>query len=50
MRMKYECWAYKNGKPDKMVYVSAENRDDAEVLAWEKFRNLGITPDYVKCK
>jgi hypothetical protein len=50
MNMKYECWAYKNGKPDKMVYVSAPSNAEAEVLAWEKFRSLGINPDYVKCK
>ncbi len=50
MSMKYECWAYKNGKPHKMVYVTAENKSEAEALAWEKFRNLGIEPESVNCK
>ena len=48
--MKYECWAYKNGKPDKMVYVVADNKGEAETLAWEKFRKLGIEPESVNCK
>lgn len=50
MNMSYECWAYKNGKPDKMVHVTAENKSEAEMLAWVKFRELGIQPDSVKCK
>jgi hypothetical protein len=48
--MSYECWAYKDGKPYKMVYVSANNKAEAEQLAWEKFRNLGISPERVTCK
>jgi len=50
MSMTYECWAYKNGKPYKMVKVSASNRDEAEIFAWGKFINLGIEPESVKCK
>jgi len=50
MSMKYECWAYKNGKPDKMVNVVADNKSEAEALAWEKFKALGIKPDSVNCK
>ena len=48
--MKYECWAYKNGKPDKMVHVTADNNDQAVGLACEKFKKLDILYDYVKCK
>ena len=48
--MKYECWSYKNGKPDKMVYVSASNREEAIALAWQKFRSLGIEPEHVTVK
>lgn len=48
--MSYECWAYKNEKPHKMVKVLANNRSEAEVLAWQKFRDLGITPERVNCK
>ncbi len=50
MSMKYECWAYKNGKPDKMVHVVASNKTEAEQLAWDKFKKLGIKPDSVNCK
>jgi hypothetical protein len=50
MSMSYECWAYKDGKPWKMVHVSANSKREAEPIAWEKFRNLGIEPDYVNCK
>ncbi len=49
MAMKYTCWAYKNGKPNKMVYVTANNRDEAVRMAWDKFRSLGIEPDSVNC-
>ena len=50
MSMSYECWAYKNGKPYKMIYVSANSKGEAEIFAWGKFINLGIEPDSVKCK
>lgn len=49
MAMTYECWAYKDGKPWKMVNVSASNKSEAESLAWEKFRRLGIEPSYIVC-
>lgn len=48
--MSYECWAYINGKPEKMVNVTANNKEEAETKAWEKFNNLGINPDYINCK
>jgi len=32
--MTYECWSYKNGKPNKMVYVSASNKEEAITLVW----------------
>jgi hypothetical protein len=50
MNMKYECWAYVNGKPDKMTYVSAPSNAEAQILAMEKFDKLGVKYDYVKCK
>jgi len=50
MSMSYECWAYKNGKPYKMVYVSASSRGEAEIFSWGKFIKLGIEPESVKCK
>jgi hypothetical protein len=50
MAMSYECWAYKNGKPWKMVRVNASNKSEAEALAWAKFRSMGIEPDSVNCK
>ena len=48
--MSYECWAYKNSKPYKMVHVSADNNNQAVGLACEKFKKLDILYDYVKCK
>lgn len=48
--MSYECWAYKNGEPWKMVHVSANTKAEAESLAWAKFRAIGIEPDSVRCK
>lgn len=50
MAMLYECWAYKNGKPSKMVQVTASSKSEAEQLAWQKFRDIGINPDSVSCK
>lgn len=49
--MSYECWAYNNGSPDKMTYVSANNNSDAVSKGERKFRNdLDVRFDYVKCK
>jgi len=48
--MSYECWAYVGGHPDKMVHVSANNASEAESLAWEKFKDLGIKAESVHCK
>lgn len=50
MSLTYECWAYKNGKPHKMVKVIADNKSEAENIAWEKFRSLGIEPESVNCR
>ncbi|MDP8170103.1 hypothetical protein QJU96_02215 [Pasteurella skyensis] len=50
MSMSYECWAYKNGSPYKMVHVVASSKSEAEQLAWAKFRSMGIEPEFVNCK
>jgi hypothetical protein len=50
MSMSYECWAYKNGKPWKMVHVTANSINEAESLAWSKFRAMGIEPETVNIK
>lgn len=50
MSMKYECWAYQDGKPYKMTYVNADSKSEAEVLALDKFRSLGVKADFIKCK
>jgi len=50
MARTYECWSYKNGKPDKMVKVSANDKNEAIMLAWEKFRKIGVNPDSVNVK
>jgi hypothetical protein len=49
--MKYECWTYEGGQPQKMVYVYADNNAQAVDLAWIKFEEiLGKKPLSVKCK
>lgn len=48
--MKYECWTYKGGSPDKMTYVVANNKNEAVQLAIAKFRDIGVTPNGVSCK
>lgn len=48
--MSYECWAYVGGHPDKMVNVSANNASEAESLASDKFKDLGIKAESVHCK
>jgi hypothetical protein len=48
--MKYECWTYVGGSPDKMTYITADSRSDAEYLVQSKFRDLGAKWDYIKCK
>lgn len=50
MAKSYECWTYKNGKPDKMTKVNANDKNEAMSKAWEKFRNLGLNPDSIKVK
>lgn len=50
MAMSYECWAYKDGKPWKMTHVTASSRSEAEALAWDKFQNMGISPERVTAK
>ncbi|EXJ09061.1 MULTISPECIES: hypothetical protein [Nitrincola] len=49
--LKYECWTYVNGKPDKMTHVVAANKGQAETLAVAKFRDIGVPRfDSVSCK
>lgn len=48
--MSYECWAYKNGSPWKMVNVTANSKSEAVDLAWDKFKGLDINPQSVDCK
>lgn len=43
----YTCWGYKNGKPWKMIYVSANSKDEAQSLAWKKFKDMGLSPDSI---
>ena len=48
--MKYQCYSYRNGKPDKMVHVVADSNSQAVELACERFKKLNIVYDYVQCK
>jgi len=47
---KYECWTYVKGSPDKMTYIYADNKSEAESKAPSKFRDLGAKWNYIKCK
>lgn len=47
--LKYECWTYVNGSPDKMTYVTANSKSEAIEIATAKFRDLGAS-GYVDCK
>ena len=48
--MSYECWTHPGGHPDKMVHVTANSKSEAESLAVDKFKDLGIKPESVSCK
>ncbi len=48
--MKYECWTYVGGSPDKMISRVADNNSEAVKLATEWFSSNGYKFDYVKCK
>lgn len=48
--MSYECRAYKNGKPWKMIHVTAGRNREVKSLARAKFRSLGVEPEHVTCK
>lgn len=48
--MSYECWSYKGGDLGKMVHVTADDRNQAAQLAADKFKNLSVSFDNVKCK
>lgn len=50
MSMSYECWAYKDGKPWKMTNVVASSKSEADAMAWEKFKSMGINPERVTTK
>lgn len=49
--LKYECNRYVNGEYKGYTYVIADNRSQAESIAFEKFKNdLRKRVDHVKCK
>lgn len=47
MALKYTAWAYREGKPYKMTYVLANNKEEAISEAWAKFLQLNVKFDYV---
>ena len=47
--MRYECWAYRDGKPYKMTSVHASSKNEARILAGKEFDKLGIYFDDIKC-
>lgn len=49
--MRYECWTFVAGKPDRMTQVVADNKAQAEKLATQKFRQLGVPRfEGVRCR
>jgi len=49
--MKYECSRYAGGDYKGFIKVVANNKDEAEKKAYEKYKNeLKLKIDYVKCK
>lgn len=48
--LKYECSRYVNGEYQGFITVTADNRQEAERKAYEKYRKLRLRVDYVKCR
>ncbi|PSF06221.1 hypothetical protein C7H09_10830 [Marinobacter fuscus] len=48
--MSYECWAYVNGSPSKMIHVSADKVSNAKKLAKKRMDKSKIKYDYIECK
>ncbi len=48
--MKYECWTYVNGHPQKMINRTASSNSEATIMAQDWFKKNGYKFDYVKCK
>ena len=40
---------YKGGHPQWYINVYADNKSEATSKAYDKFKNLGRSGDYVKC-
>ena len=48
--LKYECSRYVNGEYQGFITVTADNKQEAERKAYEKYKKLRLKVDYVKCK
>lgn len=48
--LKYECSRYLNGEYQGYITVIANNKQEAERKAYEKYRELRLKVDYVRCK
>ena len=48
--LEYECSRYVNGEYQGFIKVSANNKQEAERKAYEKYRQLRLKVDYVNCK
>ena len=48
--LKYECSRYLNGEYQGYITVVANNKQEAERKAYEKYRELRLKVDYVRCK
>ena len=50
LALSYECSRYANGEYQGFIKVSADNKQEAERKAYEKYKKLRLKVDYVKCK
>lgn len=48
--LSYECSRYVNGEYKGFIKVIADNKQEAERKAYEKYKKLRLRVDYVKCK
>ena len=51
MSTQYTCYRYVSGKPTgTWIHVSASSKDEAEQIAYRRFKELGGRVDYAKCR
>ena len=48
--LSYECSRYLNGEYKGFIKVTADNKQEAERKAYQKYRELRLKVDYVRCR